>query len=81
MDETTGVPIPEEAAGHDKSTIPPDHPDPDMGEGDLPIEDHADADDVVATPIPLLGARRGTLRVSLDSHGRSEGPREKAKPA
>ena len=81
VDETTGVPIPEEAAGHDKSTIPPDHPDPDMGEGDLPIEDHADADDVVATPIPLLGARRGTLRVSLDSHGRSEGPREKAKPA
>ncbi len=60
---------------------PTDHSDSGMTDEGAPIDDHPDEENRVATPIPLLGATRGTIRVRLDSHGRSEGPREKAKPA
>ena len=80
-DEETGVSRPEEAGEHEEVFGPHQPVEPDTeGEG-APISDPPDEDNVVATPVPLLGAVRGTIRVSLASHGRAEGPREKAKPA
>jgi len=81
VDEPTGAPAPEEIAGNDEAFTPPEHVDPDMADEISPIEDQVDGDEVVATPVTLLGAARGSIRVTLASHGRAEGPREKAKPA
>lgn len=80
-DEVIGAPDPEEAAPHEEAFGPPEHVEPDMADDASSIADPVDEENVVATPVTLLGATSGTIRVSLASHGRAEGPREKAKPA
>ncbi|OYW86974.1 MAG: conjugal transfer protein TraD, partial [Sphingobium sp. 32-64-5] len=82
--EATGAPGPEDSARPEEAFGPPEPVEPDMADDHAPISDPADPPDeenVVASPVPLLGAARGTIRVKLSSHGRSEGPREKAEPA
>mgnify|MGYP001159251884 CR=1 FL=1 len=79
--EPPSLPDPQDAVPQDEVFGPTDHSDSGMTDEGAPIDDHPDEENRVATPIPLLGATRGTIRVRLDSHGRSEGPREKAKPA
>ena len=70
--------VPEEAEA--EAFAQTDHGASDGG-ADTPAGEVPDEEEVTAAPVPLLGAARGSVRVTLDSHGRSDGPREKAKPA
>ena len=81
VDESIGVPVPEDAAPQEEVFGRPEHIEPDMADDVSPVADPGEEENVVATPVTLLGATRGTIRVSLAAHGRAEGPREKAKPA
>lgn len=72
--------VPEEEAAEAEAFAQTDHGAFDGG-ADTPAGEVPDEEEVTAAPVPLLGAARGSVRVTLDSHGRSDGPREKAKPA
>src|SRR5690606_33227446 len=74
-EEPTAVPDPQDAVPQDEVFGPADHGESGMADDGAPIDNHPDEENRVATPIPLLGAKRGSIRVSLASHGRAEGPR------
>ena len=79
--EPVVTPPPEDAAADHEAFVPaaPDSPETDddlAAAGVAPDNEHR-----TATPVTLLGASRGSVRVTLASHDRADGAREQAKPA
>src|SRR3546814_12554348 len=79
VDEASGVARPEDTAPEEEAFGPPEHVEPDMADDASPAADPGDEENVVATPVTLLGATRGPIRVSLASHAPAQGPRGKGK--
>ncbi len=64
----------------DPDTVNDTSPRPGDAGTDEPAADAAAPEDPTR-PVAFLGAARGRMNVSLESHGRSDGPRDVAKPA